>query len=393
MFTSNSNIQTKPNTPTIRPRSIIDRIVDYVPPIENRMGKLRLDFNENTIGCSTKILEAIRELNVEDFAVYPNYLPFKQKLSNYLEVSPKNLLLTNGTDEAIKLVLETYLEAQDDIILPSPTFSMFEVYASIVGCKITKILYKKDLSFPFDQIIASITSDTKLVVLVNPNNPTGTAISEEEISQILQFTQKRNILVLIDEAYYQFYGKSAIKFLNEFKNLIILQTFSKAFGLAGIRLGYIISNPSTIQTLQKVLSPYSVNKLAIVAGSAALSDLEYISAYTREIRKNRLFLALEIQKLGFSTFPSQANFIVVNFEEKCEFLCNQLKMGGILTRNRSKYPLLQNCLRITIGTKYQCEFLLKEIKFLLDQWDFFTKKGYSIPDNLIKIRNQNGAWR
>ncbi len=393
MFTVKTNSTSKLNTPTIRPRSNIDQILDYAPPIENRMGNLRLDFNENTIGCSTKVSAAIRNLTIEDFAIYPNYTPFKRKLSEYLGVSTEKLLLTNGTDEAIKLILETYLEPQDEMILPSPTFSMFEIYASLIGCKVSKVLYNEDLSFPFDQILASISERTKLIVLVNPNNPTGTVISEENIYQLLKIAQTRNILVLIDEAYYQFYGKSALSFINDFSNLIIMQTFSKAFGLAGIRLGYIIAPSECIQILQKVLSPYSVNTLAVVAGAAALSDLDYVTTYAKDVCVNREYLAKEMQSLGFATFPSQANFILVNFGVKCEYLCDQLKMGGILTRNRSAYPLLKNCLRITIGTRYQCEILLREIRFLLEQWNFFIKKDYEIPDNLIRMRKSSGAWR
>ena len=388
-----TNTKNNVNMPIICPRTCIEELKEYDPPKENRIGKLRLDFNENTIGCSPKVIEAIRSLTVEDFAVYPEYDSFYENIAQYLGVNTSEVLLTNGTDEAIKLVMETYLEMGASIILPTPTFAMFEIYASILGLEITKVLYNSDLSFPMEGVIKSITNKTKLIVLVNPNNPTGTAILDKDILEIVQIAQNKGILVIIDEAYSQYYGKSSIKLIQEFSNVVVLQTFSKAFGLAGIRLGYIVSNSQNIRVLRKVLSPYSVNRIAIVAGNAALTDLTYVQGYSKEICQNRQEVADELTQLGIKVYPTEANFIIADFGEKCNFIFTQLKEGDILVRNRSQYRLLANCLRIGIGTKDQCTTLLREIKFLLSQWEFFQQKEYDTPQNLILLRKRNGDWR
>jgi histidinol-phosphate aminotransferase len=339
------------------------------------------------------VIEAIRSLTVEDFAIYPEYGGFNENLAQYLGVNQDEVLITNGTDEAIKLVMETYLEMGDSLILPTPTFAMFEIYASIIGLNISKVLYNSDLSFPSEGVMKSITENTKMIVLVNPNNPTGSVIPEENIYEIVQEAQLKGILVVIDEAYSQYYGKSSIKLIQEYSNVVVLQTFSKAFGLAGIRLGYVVSNSQNIRTLRKVLSPYSVNRIAIVAGNAALSDLEYVQNYSKEVCQNRQDVTNELTQLGIRVYPTEANFVIADFGEKCNYIYTQLKEGNILVRNRTQYPLLKNCLRIGIGTKYQCTILLREIKFLLSQWEFFKQKDYDIPQNLILLRKRNGAWR
>lgn len=349
---------------TIKPRKAIEAMRKYDPPLEKREGKLRLDFNENTFGCSPKVIAALKEVKAEEIATYPEYGKFIKKLATYLNLNKEELLLTNGTDEAIRVVMETFLENKsDEIILPTPTFAMFKVSASLIEAKVILVLYNKDLSFPTKRILNRITDETKLIILVNPNNPTGTSIKEEDIIKIVE--KAKNSLVLIDEAYYQYYGQSAKGLIKDYDNIIVLQTFSKAFGLAGLRLGYAISNKEIITSLKKVISPYSVNVLALIAASAALEDLDFVDNYVKEIKESRIFLEKELKKLGIKTFPSEANFLLVNFGDSCNEVYQKLKEKGILVRDRSSYPLLKDCLRITLGTTEQTKKLVKEIKNIL----------------------------
>ena len=172
---------------------------------------------------------------------------------------------------------------------------------------------------------------------------------------------------MIDEAYFEFYGKSSIGLLERFDNLIITRTFSKAYGLAGLRCGYIVSNKEIISLIQKSISPYSVNSVALVCASAALDDESFVRGYVGEVVKNRPILAKELSKLGVKVFPSSANFVVANFGENCGVFYSKLKERGILVRNRTNDPLLKGCLRIGVGTEEQCKRVLKEIERILGE--------------------------
>lgn len=346
---------------------------------EGRKGKLRLDFNENTIGCSPKAIAAIKNICAEDLAAYPEYTAFKNKLAKFLEVNAKNLFLTNGADEAINLVFNTYLKRDDQLIIPTPSFEMLNIYAQNIGAKVISVLYKKNESnennsstknefiFPTKDVLAQINNRTKLVVLVNPNNPTGTVIDEKDILKIVEKARKNNAIVLIDEAYYEFYGKTCIRLVRKYNNLIIVRTFSKAFGLAGLRLGYAIADERLINNLKKISSPYNVNSIAVIAADAALDDVSYVKKYVDQITESRRFVEDGLNKLGFKTFKSEANFMIADFGEDVNKVVNGLAQKGILVRDRSRYQLLKDCVRITLGTKDQSIKFITEIKKILRQ--------------------------
>jgi histidinol-phosphate aminotransferase len=305
----------------------------------------------------------LKKITSDDIAGYPDYDDFIKKLSSYLNVEIDNLLLTNGADDAIKAVMDTYLDKDDEIIIPIPTFYLFELYSTFLGAKKILVNYNEDLSFPVDKIIEEINPNTKMIVIVNPNNPTGTIIDQEDIIKIVE--KARDSIVFIDEAYFQFSQKSSKNLINSFENVILIQTFSKGFGLAGIRLGYIISNKNIIQNLQKVVLPFTVNGLSIVAGSAALDDIDFVNHYVNLVRDNRVYLTSELSKIGIKTYDSDANFVVANFGEKCQLVLDNLRDREILVKDVSNLPMLDGCLRIAIGTKNQMETLIGEIKNIL----------------------------
>ncbi len=348
-----------------KPRQSIEGIEKYSPPTDGRRGMLRLDFNENTKGCSEKVIQALKEITADEISAYPEYGKFTSKLAEYLEVNEKELLLTNGSDEAIKLTMDVFIEKGEEVLIPEPTFRLFGIYAQIAGAKISKISYKEDLSFPTDEILEKLDENPKMLVLVNPNNPTGTAIYENDLLKIID--KAKNTVVLLDEAYYQYYGKSAKEKIRQYPNLIILQTFSKAFGLAGLRMGYIIANSKTISLMKKAASPYSVNAVAMKAAEAAMLDTEFIQEYVKEVKKNREAMVKELNDLGVETFPSEANFILAKFGKKAETVRERLLEKSILVRDAGKYPMLEGCLRITIGTTEQCKTSLREIKSALNE--------------------------
>lgn len=351
----------------IKPRKAIEEMQEYNPPLEGRRGLLRLDFNENTIGCSPKVLEAINNIKEEEIASYPEYKKFKTKLANYLKIPPEKLMITNATDEAIMLIIQTYIEKGEEIILPIPTFAIFKFYAQLAEANIKEILYKNNLTFPTKKLLNAITKKTKLVILCNPNNPTGTLIEKKDIIKIIEKAQKSKSLVLLDEAYYQYSGIECLDLINKYDNLIIIRTFSKAYGLSGLRLGYIISNEEIIKNLLKAGSPYSVNTVAMAAGAVAIEDEDYIRWYINQVKMAKKLIYEEFKKLKIKTYPTAANFLITRFPKRADEIEKKLREKGILVRNRSNYPLLKDCLRIGIGTVKQTRELIDALKDILQK--------------------------
>jgi histidinol-phosphate aminotransferase len=347
------------------PKSEVRAMRAYCPPLEGRRNKLRLDFNENTVGCSPKVIQALHTIDANTLSSYPEYEAFYGKLASYLNVEPAQLALTNGTDEAIKIAMETFVQKGEEVVLPVPTYAMYAFYAQLGGLKLTLLPYEQDLTFPKQRILEALERKPRMLVLVNPNSPTSTPINDVELAAILKKAQEAGTLVLVDEAYYQYYQKTAIRKLSEYDNLLILQTFSKAFGLAALRLGYIVSNPSIIQSIRKANSPYSVNTLALVAASAALDDIPFVQAYADEVIRNREYLKMELEKLELMVYPSSANFLLVKLGARNNVLCKKLSQNNILIRNRGNDVLLDDCSRVGVGTRAQCDEFLSTLRMLL----------------------------
>src|SRR3989338_8188716 len=257
------------------------------------------------------------------------------------------------------------VEKGDEAILPVPTFAMFKFYAQIMEAKLNEILYNKDLSFPTESVLKSITRKTKLVILCNPNNPTGTPIKREDIIKIIKKAEANNSLVLLDEAYVQYNKETCRDLINKYKNLIVIQTFSKAYGMAGLRLGYAAADKGVMKNLLKVASPYSVNTIATAAGSAAIDDQEFVKNYVKEVEKSKKIIYRELKRLKIKTYPTAANFLIAYFGKNAKKIADELKKNGILVRDRSNYPLLEGCLRIGIGTVEQTNQLIKALKVVL----------------------------
>ena len=254
----------------IEPRPAVRKLKPYVAPPEGRKGKLRLDFNENTLGCSPAVLRAMKAFSSEDIAVYPEYGELRAMLAKQCGVGPENIFLSNGSDEAIRYIFDAYLDRGQEIIVPVPTFAMIPIYARLRQARIKEILYNRDLSFPVRRVLSAVTAGTRIIVLVNPNNPTGTEISERDVEQIVR--KAPDSLVVIDEAYHQYLGHTAIDLVGKYPNVLVIQTLSKAYGLAGLRVGCVVGQTGAISALSKVASPYSVNSVAVACAMAALRD-------------------------------------------------------------------------------------------------------------------------
>ena len=226
----------------LKPRQAVLKMAPYSPPTGGRAGKLRLDFNENTLGCSPHIVEFLRrQLSAEVLAVYPEYDEARPELAAYFGVEPNQLLLTNGTDEAIQVLVNTFVDDGDQVLVPRPSYAMYKFYAEVAGAEVREIDYRgDDLSFPLEELLAAATPATRAIFIANPNNPTGTAIGLAEIEKILAAAPRA--AVLVDEAYFEFYGVTALGLLARHENLFVSRTFSKAFGMAAMRMGCLFGS-------------------------------------------------------------------------------------------------------------------------------------------------------
>lgn len=344
----------------IKPKKSVLEMQPYNPPLEGRRDYIRLDFNENTRGPGKNVLEAASKATALDLSAYPEYEEFRRMLAKFLKIKESELLITNASDEAIKLIIDTYMEKEEEIIIPIPTFPLFKFYSQVAGVRVKEILYNKNLSFPTDKILKSISKKTKIIVIVNPNSPTGTMIEKSDIMRIMD--KAKNSIVLLDEAYYQFSEVSLKKLVNRYPNLVIIQTFSKAFGLGGLRLGYIISNKDNIAALKKASSPYSVNTIAMIAATEAIKNSSYAKSYVEEVKKSRKLLEKALKELKIRFLSSKTNFILADFGTRAKYVENNLKKKGILVRNQSEKRLLKGFMRITIGTKSETKKLIKALR-------------------------------
>jgi histidinol-phosphate aminotransferase len=340
----------------LRPREAILQMAPYSPPSGGRTDKLRLDFNENTIGCSPKVSEFLRQrLDEKRLATYPEYSDARRELAAHFRVENEQMLMTNGTDEAIQVLINTYVDDGDEVIILRPSYAMYRFYAEIAGGNIHEIDYRAGtLQFPLDELLEALSPTTRAVLISNPNNPTGAAVNIDGIEKILR--RAPGAAVLIDEAYYEFCGISAIRHINEYPNLFVSRTFSKVYGMAGMRIGCLFSNANNIQYLHKSQSPYSVNMLAALAARAAVQDTSYIAKYVTEVLAARELIYVGLEKLKIPYFESQGNFVLMQLGARATEVRDGLRERGILVRDRGHE--IAGTVRVTVGTRDQMrEFL------------------------------------
>lgn len=342
----------------LRVREAVIRMKEYHPPLGGRTG-LRLDFNENTSGCSPRVNAKLKEIAGDDLARYPERAPTEEGVAVFLSVPTAQLLLTNGVDEAIHLLCETYLQPGDEVIIPTPTFSMYELYAEQTGASVMKVQAGEDFAFPTKAVLEAVNEHTRLIAIASPNNPTGAVIAKEDLAKILAGAP--HSAVLLDEAYYDFYKTTMVPEMASFPNLFIARTFSKAYGLAAFRVGVLVGPADEMRFVRKVGSPYSVNGLALACLNEALQDTGFIDQYVAEVLEGRQRLMGELAALRLRHWPSQANFVLVRFGDmRLEFV-SAMRARGILVRDRHSDPGCEGCVRITIGKRKHTDDLIQAL--------------------------------
>jgi histidinol-phosphate aminotransferase len=343
-------------------REAVRTLPSYHPPLGGRDG-LRLDFNENTVGCSPRVLERLRSLDPEQLARYPEREPAERAIAESLGVAPDETLLTNGVDEAIHLLCETYLEPNDEALIVVPTFSMYKIYAAATGARVIEIPAGRNFQFPTEAVMTRITPSTRLIAVANPNNPTGTVAPQEDLLQIARTAP--SAAVLIDEAYFEFCGQTLLKHWRELPNLFLARTFSKAYGLAGLRIGVLLGDPEQIRSVRLVSSPYNVNGIALACLPDALADQAFIQRYVREVWEGRARLEDALKSNGIPYWPSEANFVLARFGSS-DFV-QSMRQRGILVRDRSSDYGCEGCVRITLGLRTHADRLLGALQETLQE--------------------------
>jgi histidinol-phosphate aminotransferase len=322
---------------------------------------LRLDFNENTVGCSPRVLEFLeKRLTENQLSIYPEYAEAIAALAAFFRVSADEFTLTNGTDEAIQLLINTFVEATSEVVILKPSYAMYRFYAELAGASIREIEYDQDLNFPLEELLGALGPATGAVLIANPNNPTGTGTDLGGLQRLLDAAP--DAAVLIDEAYFEFCGVTALGWIRDYPNLFVSRTFSKVYGMAAMRCGCLFSSAANVAWLKKAQSPYSVNTLAAMAARAAVQDREYVANYVAEVVAARELVYAGLRELGIRFFPSQANFVLFQAGDRAIPIRDALRDRGILIRDRGHE--IPGCLRVTVGTRAQTARFLEELKVL-----------------------------
>ncbi|RVU54722.1 histidinol-phosphate transaminase [Anaerosphaera multitolerans] len=359
----------------IKPRPEIVDILPYVPgkPIEDVQREyglehvIKLASNENPLGTSGKVKEALIDYIKGGLNLYPdgNSTNLKEKLAQKYNLNTDNFLPTNGGDEALSLIVQAYVNPTDEVILSELTFPRYTHTSTIMGAKLTYIPMK-DLKYDLDGIYNAINENTKLIWLCNPNNPTGTMLSEKEILDFLNKVPE-DILVVYDEAYIEFVDspnavKNAYLLFKEYPNVITLKTFSKIHGLAGLRIGYLVGEPEILNNMNKIRDPFNCNTLAQIAAIHALDDDEFIKKVYDNNIKGKEYLYKNLNELNIPYTDSQTNHIFIETPTiDSKTLFEEMQKKGVIVR-----PFGENYTRVSIGTEAENIKFIEALKEILN---------------------------
>ncbi|MDD4047285.1 MAG: histidinol-phosphate transaminase [Clostridia bacterium] len=356
-------------------RRSIENLIPYNPgksleELERELGKpvIKLSANESLWGPSPKVEEYLRGI-FNNLMYYPDgaVTELKTTLASYWKLHSNNFCVGNGTDEIISLLFAAYLNPGDEVIVPLPTFSSYELSATVYDAKI-KFIKQEDLVFNLSEIEKQMNKKTKRVFLCNPNNPTGTYFTHKELEAFLELVSSET-LVILDEAYCHYSTTPdfpcAKEILKKYNNVIVLRTFSKVYALAALRVGYGVASSHIIGELEKVRSPFNVNSMAQVAAKIALEDENYTNKIIKETVKEREWLTKELKAMGLIVLPSQSNFVMVKITN-AQLIADKLLNEGILVRNMSSFDLPE-WLRISVAPHKYMQQLIACFKEIIEQ--------------------------
>lgn len=345
---------------TILPRKEILQMRGHQMP-QGRAGKLRLDFNENTVGCSPAVRAALRKLSREDIAIYPEYEATRKRMAKYFCVAPEETILNNGVDDSLKLIFDCFVEPRATVFLVEPTFDMYRLYAALQGARVISKRLDEELRVPMEKVVRALRKHKpRVFLLANPNNPTGTLLGHQDLRRILRAAPRT--LVVVDEAYAEFSGVTVLPWIRRYTNLVVARTFSKVAGLAGLRFGCLFANRTLVAEMRKAQPPFPVNSAALVAAEAAIRDASYLRRTVAEVLRGKRVLEAALTRLGVRFFPSGGNFLLADFGSDAASLLRAMAGQGILLRDRTRDFGRPGFFRITIGTRPQMRRLARALE-------------------------------
>jgi histidinol-phosphate aminotransferase len=332
----------------VEPRRNVLAMPEYHPPLAGRQA-LRLDFNENTFAPSPAVLRRLQALTAEDMTIYPERAPVEAIVAKHFGLPNDQVLLTNGVDEAIHLMACAFLDEGDEALICTPTFFMYDVSISLMTSQLKRVQSDDSLAFPFERFMAAITPKTKLIIVASPNNPTGATVSREHLLAIAKAAPQA--VLMVDEAYFHFFGETTLDDVSDVPNLVVARTFSKAYGLAFLRIGMLAGDARLIGYLRKVSSPYNVNGVALAVLPEAIADQAYIDWYVQQVHNGRERVLAVLKELNVRTWPSAANFVLMDIGARHKELCDVMRAHAVLLRDRSSDPGCEGYVRFTIGVE------------------------------------------
>jgi histidinol-phosphate aminotransferase len=323
-----------------------------------KKAEIFMDANENAFG-STAQFEGVELNRYSD----SDLLELRGKLAEYVgsNITIENVLVGNGSDEIIDLAIRTFAEKGDNIITVEPSYSMFNVCAEISGVDVKGVLVEQDFQPNVEKVLAKVDENTKMIVIVSPNSPLGNVVEQKKIEEIVE---KANCIVFIDEAYGEFAGYTLAPLVSKYDNLIVSKTLSKAWGLAGLRVGYAVAGKEIIENIRKIKAPYNVGAIPNYLALKALENRTQMEKWVKEMKQEKDLLEKQLRILGLEVFQTVTNFSVFRLPK--EYDSNQVQKEiaekGIVVRDRSSLPLMENCIRVTVGTKRENEKLVQALR-------------------------------
>jgi histidinol-phosphate aminotransferase len=328
---------------------------------QGRTGRLRLDFNENTLGCSPAVRAALKKLSREQVAVYPEYEATRRRMARYFGLAPAETILCNGVDDGLKLIFDCFMEPGATLFLVEPTFDMYRIYSALHGARVLSERLDAEMRFPLKNVRRMLRKHKpRVFLLANPNNPTGTLLGRRELRQILDAAP--GTLVVVDEAYAEFSGVTVLPWIRRYPNLVVTRTFSKVAALAGLRFGCLFAHRDLVAQMRKAQPPFPIGWPALLAAEAAIRDRVRMKRYVRQVQRAKREFEGALRRLGARVFPSGGNFLLADFGHRAPKLLRALARQGILLRDRSRDFGRPGLIRITIGTPAQMRRVVRALK-------------------------------
>ena len=330
-----------------------------------RKAYLRLDLNENPGGLPQEFIDSVlKKVTPQMVAQYPETLHFTKILAKHLETDIDHLCLVNGSAEGIRYIIQAFTSVNGRIVGVVPSYFMFQIYAEMYGRNFVKVPYEDNLTMDINNIISELTSDTQMLILLNPNNPMGNVYTETEFEAIMSVCRKKEITVLVDEAYHYFYPQSFIKYALNERHVFITRTFSKLFSMAGCRLGYVVGHPDDIRMVQKYCTPHNTNAFAMLFAEAILETPGVLDTLISSFQEGRKYLIEELDKCGYRHKGEAGNFLFIEPRTDAQRIVNRMKAEKkILIKSYPNVGEFGNCLRVSVGEK---KYMQKFMEALLE---------------------------